>query len=141
MRIIAPPRLLRADAPSLTILRRVMSGMVAFTAGHLANAPRGLFVGSAALLRCAECIMHRVFYGYRMKARVPPPRTVFQLLSFYIPFVASLFLMASVFAHRHTKPCLITSTENTSGIHGLSSVLEPFACSSRSLPQCVVDLF
>ena len=101
MRIIAPPRLLRADAPSLSILRRVMSGMVAFTAGHLANAPRGLFVGSAALLRCAECIMHRVFYGYRMKALVPPPRTVLPLLSFYIPFVASLFLMASVFAHRH----------------------------------------
>lgn len=69
VRIIAPPRLLRADAPSLSILRRVMSGEVAFTAGRLAKAPHGLFVRSDALFRCAECIMHRVFWVYRCKAR------------------------------------------------------------------------
>lgn len=105
MRIIAPPRLLRADAPSLSILRRVMSGEVAFTAGCLAKAPHGLFVRSDALFRCAECIMHRVFWVYRCKARVRPPRSVLRPLSLFLLF-ASLFLMASAFAHTATYSCV-----------------------------------
>ncbi len=142
MRIIAPPRLLRADAPSLSILRRVMSGVVAFTAGHLANAPHGLFVRSDALFRCAECIMHRVFWVYRSKARVRPPRSVLRPLSCYIPFFRIIvFEGVGIRAHRHMQLHLMTSTENASGVHGLSSFLEPSACSARSLPQCVLLTF
>ncbi len=63
----APPRY---DAPTPAVLRRVMCGMVWYSAGLLTTSPHGAYRDADRHFRLADGIIQRVFQGYRGKVQV-----------------------------------------------------------------------
>lgn len=60
----------RYDAPTPAVLRRVMCGMVAYSAGLLTTSPHGAYRDADRHFRLADGIIQRVFQGYRGKVQV-----------------------------------------------------------------------
>jgi hypothetical protein len=58
------------EAASPAIVRRVMCGMVVYTASLLANPPPRVVLDSKSHFCAAEGIARRAFWGYRSKVRV-----------------------------------------------------------------------